>query len=192
MDLGRIRTSLVANDNVALQYIYTEYGGFCVRRLMQLRNCTLEDAQDLFIEAVMNLREKILNGSVQKLTSTRYYLFKTCENMYLARLKDEKGHKGKTSDIEKFYYGSVHFLPEDGSPDNKLIEATRYAWKLLSEKCKDIIYYFYVDKMRMEDIAELLGLANSNVAKTTKARCYKSLMDEAGTYYNSKLSNNAT
>ena len=181
-DLRQIEASLKADDNKALHFIYTEYGKYCVNRLVSLKSCSIEEAEDLFIEGVMIFREKILRGEIQHLTNTRFYIYKICENRYLAKLKLEKSKKNKLSEIEHFYYLS-DYLKSDDDWDQNLLKATMHAWSGMKERCKDIIHYFYIDQLRMTEIAILMDLANADVAKSTKARCFKHLVTTAHKYY---------
>lgn len=182
MNLKEIRSSLVIGDNQALTYLYLEFGDYCMKMLDVKRGCTREEAEDLFIESVMIFREKVLNGSIEKLSNTRYYIYKTCENVYLAKLKSEKSKRGKTSDVEQFFYSSGYVSMEDEWDVNLNKSASR-AWGELTEKCKDILYYFYVDSLRLAEITEMMGFSTPDVTKTTKARCYKKLVSAARAYY---------
>ena len=83
------------------------------------------------------------------------------------------------SDLEFYYYSSDHLADEDTDFAEVLSNAAKAAWESLGEKCKDIISYFYIDKLRMEQNAELMGFSSANVAKTTKSRCYKQLVSKA-------------
>lgn len=182
MKLSEIRNSLIAGDNKAFRYIYQEFGDYCTETLIKQRSCSPDEAEDLFIEAVMILRDKILQGKIQELTNTRYYLYKTAENLFLARLKSEKIKTGKQSELKHFFYAS-EFANEDDSWDEELADAASKAWNELSERCKDILYYFYVDTLRFAEIIGLMNFSTIDVAKTTKARCYKKLVTTARAYY---------
>ncbi len=182
LKLRDIRDSLASGDNKALHYLYTEFGAYCINILTTKKGCAYEDAEDLFIESVMIFREKVLDGTIQELTNVRYYLYKTCENKYLARLKSERSQKTKVSDVEQFFYTSSFVNAED-EWDEGLSKSAKRAWEELGEKCKDILYYFYVDSLRMAEISELMGFSTTDVTKTTKARCYKKLITSARSYY---------
>ncbi len=182
VDLTQIKTSFLKGDNQALEEIYVKHGSFCVKKLRQ-RGCLHEDAEGFFIESVMVFREKVLNGQITQLTNLRFYLYSTCENKFLAAIKSTKSQQNKSNEIEALFYESVYLNQEEYAYDTELMEIAGKAFNSLSEKCKDIIYYFYVEKLKMEDIAELLGLSNAKVAKSTKSRCYKLLRDHAKTLY---------
>ncbi len=186
MNLQEIHTSLKNGDNKALEHIYLEHGDYCIKMLTSKKGCIKEEAEDLFIESVMIFREKVMGGAIQQLTNTRYYLYKTCENVYLARLKSERGKKRKVSDVEHFFYANDH-IDIDDEYNLKLRDAASKAWEELTEKCKDILYYFYVDSLRMAEIMELMKISSVDVTKTTKSRCYKKLMTTARIYYNQAI-----
>lgn len=179
MNLQQITKSFRLGDNVAFRYIYTEHGDYCVESLEKYRNCDHEEAQDLFIDAVMIFKDKVESGKVTNLSSLRTFLYKICENNYLARLKSERIRMKKLTDLEFYFYESDFVIDEEAEFDDILSNAAKKAWESLGEKCKDIISYFYIDKLRMEEIANLMGFSTANVAKTTKSRCYKQLVSKA-------------
>ncbi len=165
-------------NNQGLTIFYREYSGYCINRLVKQNKCSMEDAEDIFIEAVMNLREKLVGGQLDRVMNVKSYLYKTCHNMFLVRLDQQSRFREKLSDIERFYYQSNHQEKYERF-DAHLMEATKEAWSNLSERCKDIIHYFYVDNLSMSEIAELMDLSDRNVAKTTKSRCYKKFVEMA-------------
>ncbi len=179
MDWGQLIDDLKMGNNAVLRICYLEHGSYCMTRLARENRCSDEDAEDIFIEAVMVLREKLLSGQVERLTNLRAYLYKTCHNMLLVKLAREARFQRKMADIEHFYYGTVD-QEEDLPPFNpQLLEITREAIAFLTEKCQKIIQLFYVDNLRMEAIAEVMGFSSANVAKTSKSRCYKRMMEKA-------------
>lgn len=191
MELQEIEASLRADDNKALQYLYLEYGDFCVKRLKSKRQCTIEEAEDLFIEAVMILRENILKKKISSLSNPGYYLYRICENKFLEKLRADKNKQAKQSDVEHFFYSMDHESDFIGEWDSELSKAADHAFKNLGERCREIIYYFYVDKLSMLEISKLMNLASADVAKNTKARCYKKLVTEANQFYNQLLNHGA-
>lgn len=167
---------LKAGNNEVLGIFYKRHASYCFERLSRENKCSPEDAEDIFVEAVLSMREKLLGGKEDMILNVRAYLYRVCYNMFLTRLRQEKRAQRKLKDIERFYYDSI-YVTENELFDNTLLERTMKAWQRLSERCRDILYLFYVDKLRMNDITGLMGFANANVVKTTKARCYKKWVD---------------
>lgn len=178
MTLTEITHSFLNGDNKAFEYIYVKHGSYCIDRLVMKRGCLKDDAKDLFVDAVLIFRRKILNGEISYLTSLEYYLYRTCENNYLANIKKEVSKTNNQYNVEQFLYSKS----EEVSVAQK--ESGKISWGKLSEKCKNMIYLFYVKSMSMEEIANRLGLSNADTAKSTKSRCMKKYVSEARKHYN--------
>ena len=178
MNWGLICQQLSSGNNEVLEIFFKNHGEFCVKKLVRENKCSKEDAEDIFIEAIMDLREKLISAKITTLDSPRHYIYKTCYYMLLRRLEENTKRKNKSKDVERYYYTSSYRLEDNFEYDPELMRVTMEAWEYLSEKCRDILSYFYIDKMSMDRIAECMNLSNSNVAKTTKSRCYKTFVDK--------------
>ena len=55
------------------------------------------------------------------------------------------------------------------------IQIIRSCINELGDTCKRILMYYYFDGMSMNEIAEKLGYANNDTAKTKKYKCKKKL-----------------
>ena len=53
----------------------------------------------------------------------------------------------------------------------------------LGDTCKKILNYHYFDGLSMQDIAEKLGYANTDTAKTKKYKCKQKLFELVKTKY---------
>lgn len=179
IDWTLLSKELRKGNNSVLGIFYEQHAGYCTNRMVKENKCSKEDAEDIFIESIMNLREKLIGGAEERILNVRAYLYRTCHNMFLTRLKQIERKKVQQSDIERFYYDSNYLQAEDQPFDPVLMEITKKAWNFLSERCRDILFFFYVDKLAMEEIADLMALAGKDVAKTTKSRCYKKLIEKA-------------
>ncbi|WP_462251215.1 RNA polymerase sigma factor [Ekhidna sp.] len=177
IEWGSIINDLRKGHNEVLRIFFEEYSQYCMRRLTRENQCTQEDAQDIFVEAIMSLREKLLEGKLDRVMNVKSYLYKSCYHMLMERIRKKKREDSQLDDIVKFYYESQYH--ESVNFDPALMKITLSAWDYLTEKCKDILHFFYVDKLRMGEISELMGLASADVAKTTKSRCYKALLEKA-------------
>lgn len=178
MTLTEITQSFLHGDNKAFEFIYLKYGSYCIDQLVAKRGCPKEDAQDLFVDAVLIFRRKILGGEISYLTNLKFYLYRTCENNYLANLKKEATKAKNQYNVEQYLYSAS----EEISVAQK--ESGKISWSKLSEKCKNIIYLFYVKSISMEEIATDMGLSNADSAKSSKSRCMKKYVNEARKHYN--------
>lgn len=179
LDLKVISKALKEGKNEILENIYKDNRDYCINKLVLDKQSTREEAEDIYIESIINFREKVLTGKVSYLTNIKYYLAQTCINMFLKRLEHKKRWDKNMPDVERFFYDSDYLLPDANYNTQEALSITRKAWNALKDKCKDIIHYFYIDKLKMEEIAEIMGFANAAVAKTTKMRCHKKMLDIA-------------
>ena len=175
-NLKNLTLSIRSRDQVAMQYIYTTFGPYCINRLINRRNCRREDAEDLFVDAVLIFRDKILQGQIKQLRGLKTYLYKICENNFLAELKRSIRNHQKEEEITRHFYANSQ---SEEHHSQLLQQAALRAWGQLTDRCQDILHYFYVEELRMEEIAELMDLSGPDVAKTTKSRCFKKLMQLA-------------
>ncbi|MEL7003162.1 MAG: hypothetical protein AAFN93_10570, partial [Bacteroidota bacterium] len=161
-DLKALSNALKKGQNQVLEPIFKENYHYCIDNLVQGKGCNPEEAEDLYLESIMNFREKILAGKVTYLTDIKYYLLQTCINMFLVRVEQKKRWERNIPDVERFFYESDYLIDEDEQHHEHELKIARQVWKALGEKCKDIIHYFYVDRLRMNEIAELMGFASAN------------------------------
>jgi RNA polymerase sigma factor (sigma-70 family) len=56
----------------------------------------------------------------------------------------------------------------------------------LGETCKKVLMYYYFEEMSMQDIADKLGFANTDTAKTKKYKCKKKLDELIKTQYSER------
>ncbi|MEP0987587.1 hypothetical protein [Ekhidna sp.] len=174
-----IINDLKNGNNEVLRIFFEKHSRYCISRLTKENQCTKADAEDIFVESIMNLREKLVAGTVDKVMNERSYLYKTCYNMFLVRYRNQKKVNSLSDEITRFYYDSEYQSEETKAMTNELMKITMSAWEHLKEKCRDILHFFYVDKLRMEEISHLMELSNADVAKSTKSRCYKKFMEKA-------------
>ncbi|WP_456458455.1 RNA polymerase sigma factor [Reichenbachiella sp.] len=174
LDLNEIVQSLRKGDNSCLKIFFQEYGDYCTKNLIKKTSCTAEDADDIFVDAIINLRERLLAGKVSYLTNTKGYLYSTCYNMWLVKYRKHKVHEAHAEDIKNFY--DEPSLPY--ADQEELLNLVTYAINTLGDKCQNIIKLFYLNKLTMEEIASEMGFASAGVAKTIKGRCYKKLIEE--------------
>ena len=167
-----LQSELKMGNNEMLSVFFQEHSVYCTRKLTREHQCSQEDAEDIFIESVMNLREKLIKGAVEAVTNVRSYLYKTCHFMLMDRLRKKSRQSQVEEDVVRFFYGSTHTTENDPF-DKELLEITNIAWNEISEKCKDILHYFYVDRLEMKEIADLMAFASADVAKTSKSRCFR-------------------
>lgn len=176
-----LREELINGNTQSLEFIFNKHAQYCISNLKRRYNCTQEVAEDLFMDAILNFRDKVVEDKLDTVKNVRNYIYTTCTNMYKARVSKEKSQKNKKYDLQNTFYSSHQedYLTKviQNQNQEEIKKLSLEAFAQLSDSCQKIIHMFYVQELSMQEIAEILGYSNANVAKTTKARCYKKLLD---------------
>ena len=175
---------LKRGNNSSLRFIFEEHAEYCINNLQRKTGCSQEEAEDILMDAIINFREKAIAGKISYMTSIRNYIYTVCINMQRVKYQSRKRIEGKRDEVMMFFQSEDKhgFDPDEADEETgRLINLSMQAFRALGENCQKILHMFYVDEMNMTDIAEKLGLANANVAKTTKSRCYKKWMENVKT-----------
>ena len=139
----------------------------------------MEDAEDIYIDAILNLREKIISGGIEFLTDPKNYLYATCQNMFLARLSKQQRVYSAAVEMYQSNYDDNFPLEENDAMAQKeeMVRLAETALSGIGDKCRHILKSFYFYKLSMEKIAAKFNMASTNVAKVSKSRCFQKLVN---------------
>ena len=93
------------------------------------------------------------------------FLYSICQNLWRkelerkARHSNEEVNKSEIFDIDK----------------KERIEIINKCIDDMGDTCRKILTYYYFDNLSMNDIAEKMGFANADTAKTKKYKCKQEL-----------------
>ena len=151
-------------DEKILDFLYKKNYKMMVNLIVK-NNGTEEEARDIYQEALIVLWQKANTTDFVLTSKISTYLYSVCMNLWRKEL-DRKGRlsydsveKGEIMDFDK--QERIRIV-------NKCIDE-------LGETCKKILMYYYFDNLSMSDIAEKLGFANADTAKTRKYKCKQEL-----------------
>ena len=170
--IAEIRNDLIQGNNDFLSHVFEEYEGYCINNLRRKTICPLELAEDIFVEAILNFREKVISGKLKYLTSIKNYLLTTCINMHKANTYQEMRKEVKKHEVLLYFHKGETYLFDDEEYEG-LMDKSASAFKTLGEACQKILRFFYAYDYSMADIAEDMGFNSVQVAKTQKMRCYR-------------------
>lgn len=177
-DLEELLRQMKDGDNSGLNSIFMTHARYCISGLVKKHSCSREDAEDIYADSVLNFREKLIDGRIEYLTDLKSYLFATCNNMFLARLK-------RASRVMKAVHelsNAAENIEMDGDNESQfreeLLDTVNEALDQLQEKCREMLQMFYFQKLSLDEIANRFNMANANVAKVSKARCFQRLINE--------------
>lgn len=167
-----VRIQLLNGDNSFLgeQYMFNQKR--CIAYLVNRGHSSKQEAEDIFSESILSLRDNIIEGKFKENNSVSAYLLGICINKQKDKLKHRSIEKSKIAMVQNLLYEngyeSIPSINED-----KMMRISSIALRSLTEKCEQVLRFFYLDHLSMNDIAALMGFADHRVAKATKSRCYR-------------------
>lgn len=161
-------------ESKAIRALYEDSFPSCSGLVLK-NSGTMEDAQDVFQEAILVFIKKLKNPDFKLTSSSSTFMYAVVRNLWLKQLRkrgkralliidDEEKHLQlpDLSDLEEV---------EKREEQHLAVEA---AMRTLSKECQSIILHYYFNKLALGRIAELLDYSK-NFIKVKKKRCMDAL-----------------
>ena len=163
------------NLNEAVRYLYQAHFD-SLANFIRTNSGRQEDAEDYFQETLAVFINIVRRDKFRGDSSIKTFLHSIMRNLWLNELK----RRNKALIRETTYYeqsekevnGEQHTVHES--------EATRQVLGLferLGENCKKVLVMFYYQDKSMKEISLAMNYDNEQVARNTKYKCAKKLMD---------------
>ncbi len=162
-------------DEKALEVLYKKYYRM-MTKLVISNSGTEEEAKDIYQEALVVFWQKAVSGKLVLTSKISTYVYSICQNLW----RKELDRKKRLSNEEK---DGVEYTDYDSKERARIIQE---CINDLGETCRNVLMYYYYDGLSMQDIADKLGFANTNTAKTKKYKCKKKLDDLVKSRYSEK------
>ena len=166
MDEKEVFERIQKGDEKALELIYKKYYRM-MTKLVITNSGTEEEARDVYQDALVVFWQKARSGNLVMTAKMSTYIYSICQNLW----RKELDRKKRLSHEEKDGSQSMDL----DSPEREKIIAR--CLDQLGETCRKVLMYYYFEEMSMQEIAEKLGFANTDTAKTKKYKC-KQKLDE--------------
>lgn len=161
---SEIMKAISRGDESALDYLYKKYYRM-MTRIVLTNSGTEDDAKDVYQDALVVFWQKVRSGNLVLTSKISTYLYSVCLNLW----RKELDRKSRLSHEEKDGEVIMDFDREERA---RIIHE---CINDLGDTCRKILSYYYFDGMSMSEIAERLGFANTDTAKTKKYKCKKRL-----------------
>jgi RNA polymerase sigma factor (sigma-70 family) len=165
--IERIKT----NDRTVLGEIYMRYQKMIFHYIRQNGGSEL-DADDILQETIIVLWQKVNSEQFQLSSKLSTYLLAIARNKWMAEMRKHR----------KTVSGDISLQVSDNNPTSletlisaEKIELVRRTLEMIPEICKKLLLLYYFEEKSMEEIAGILQFANTDVAKSKKYQCKKSL-----------------
>lgn len=169
---SEVLDKIVKGDESALDYLYKKYYRM-MTKLVLTNSGTEDEARDVYQDALIVFWEKARTGNLILTSKISTFIYSICLNLW----RKELDRKSRLSNEEK---DDVDFQDVEKKERSRII---RECINELGDTCRRILMYYYFDGYSMNDIAEKLGYANTDTAKTKKYKCKKRLDELVKTKY---------
>lgn len=132
-----------------------------------------QDAEDMLQEGLVVLWERVRAGKFEYTAQLGTFIFATVKNMWLRRLA--RLRREVPSELDPDTNPANGVSPLEMMIEDEQASLVREALDKLGEPCRKLLLLFYWEELSMVQIAEQLGFANAETAKSKKYQCKKSL-----------------
>ena len=151
-------------DEKALEYLYKKYYRMMTNIVLK-NNGTEQEAKDIYQDALIVFWQKVTSGQLVLTAKISTYLYSVCTNLW----RKELDRKSRLSHEEK---DSAEYMDDERDERSAIIHN---CIDQLGDTCKQLLTYYYFDDIPLQEIANLMGFANAETAKTKKYKCKKRL-----------------
>jgi RNA polymerase sigma factor (sigma-70 family) len=176
----QLLAGLAQNDKNATETLYREHFGM-IQSFILNNNGTSDDARDIFQEAMIVLYEKATSGRFELTAQVKTYMYSVCRRLWFKKLQQMQRYGAPVESMADLV--QVDEDLEAHERRNEAYVTMERALTHLGEPCKSVLEAYYLQKMNMQDIAELFGYTNADNAKNQKYKCLARLKKMFFTQY---------
>ncbi|MEM9674625.1 MAG: RNA polymerase sigma factor [Cyclobacteriaceae bacterium] len=138
-----------------------------VARYISRKGGTLEEAQDIFQEALLVYYEKVVIDGFELKNSPRAYILGIARNLWL-KAQEKSIRTESMSDLD------FSETPESQPVSEKLLSFLQQAGK----KCMDVLQSFYYEKLSMREVSARFGFRSERSATVQKYKCLEKVREQ--------------
>lgn len=168
----KIIEGLTTGDQEVFNNLY-EYEFPKIVRLVTQNSGSIDNARDIFQDALVILMEKIYYKELNLSCSIGTYLYAISQNLWFNKLRKNKVFIS----LCKLSFANSELqtiiIEDDNTPEN--IEGIINAIENLGNPCKQLLELFYYKNESWDDIANTLGYSSGASARNQKYKCLERL-----------------
>ena len=159
---------LAENDKESIETIY-RMNYTMIQTFVLNNNGSVDDARDIFQEAMVVLYEKSKATTFSLTCQIRTYVYSICRRLWLKRLQALSKFSVQVENLEETV--PVEEEIEEHEKVNNDFILMEHAMGKIGEPCKSLLDAYYLQKKNMQEIAIEFGYTNADNAKTQKYKC---------------------
>lgn len=145
-----------------------------VRQFVYRNNGSLEDARDIFNDAIMVILQKARDNTLSLKCSLKTYIYAVSRNLWLKKIKAEKIELINYEEIEETMH-SADITEEEFYNVNRAHLLYQKHLVRMSPTCQELLASF-LDGKSFKEITEEMGFESEGYARKRKYRCVKLLI----------------
>ena len=149
----------------AIESLYHEFFPV-VAVYIKKRGGDLEDAKELFQEALVALFERRLNSSFEVDTNTEAYLMGIVKHLWYKDQRRVRHHEIDSIEIAEM---------EEKKP---ITERLLHFLESSGQRCMELLQSFYYEKLNMDQISKRFGFSSDRSAATQKFKCLEKVRNQ--------------
>ena len=135
------------------------------------RNGSLQDAKDIFQDALVIFYEKLMGHKLNVSVSDEAYILGITKHLWIRKFNHDRStvllsELEQEITIPNDYFGSVE--------ENRLLKLL----EITGKKCLDVLKAFYYDKLSMQDVTQKFGYSSTHSATVQKFKCLEKIRDK--------------
>ena len=159
---------LAQSDKASVEAIYSDNYAI-IQSFILNNNGSVDDARDIFQEAMVVLYEKSRDTTFSLHCQIRTFVYSICRRLWLKRLQQLSKFSTQVESLEEIV--PVEEEVEEHEKKNTDFLLMENAMGKIGEPCKSLLDAYYLQKKSMQDIAAEFGYTNADNAKTQKYKC---------------------
>ncbi|MBK1441550.1 sigma-70 family RNA polymerase sigma factor [Parapedobacter sp. ISTM3] len=159
-----------------------------VARYVAKRDGTLEEAKDVFHEALLVYYEKMRDGQLTLRQGQEAYIFGIVRHLWTKRYQENQRYASLDQLMAGFGDDDVNTDWADGVSADETVSSKRVLRLLQAagRRCMDMLTAFYYEKLDMEELAHRFGFSSTRSATVQKFKCLqkvKQVVKEKSLHY---------
>lgn len=157
-----------------LTKIFSDHFKFCVDSITFKTDCPSADAQDFVMDAILVLRDKVIDNSYVN-TNVQSYIITVAINKWKNKRRKDLKHLPFRPVLVEQYLNQKNIDEALSETKQKMVNSILMSIDKLEGKCGILLKRHLKDGIPLSFLVEELDYKNKDVIKSTKSRCLKKL-----------------
>jgi RNA polymerase sigma factor (sigma-70 family) len=154
-------------DERMLDFLYKKNYRMMINLVVKNKG-TEEEAKDVYQDALVVFWQKAQSKDFVLSSKISTYLYSICQNLWRKEL--DRKNRMNTQELDDIDKAEI-----DNTDKEERIKIVQKCLNSIGETCRTLLMYYYFDDLSMQEIADKMGFANADTAKTRKYKCKQEL-----------------